>query len=299
MGSSSRPARRRLPFAPAHHCRSCGADIDAFQAVGQAGVCERFECRAAESRRRQAEDRAIEAGRRERARTRLEADGADPGVVSWSVTPFNGAEVVPLTQERRAAFLDYLRRTVAEAVEGGDAGSDAGSGAGSGGASGADSDPNEGRFGPPGPGEARALAAGCGTCRGWCCRQGGTHAFLTAERIARLLRERPELHPDGVPALYASHLEETHLEGGCVFQGETGCRLPRDVRGDTCNDYFCPDLVEVRRRWRKEEPSEGDGNGSTKEGGDGSDAPTHHFVAVTPRGDAAQAVGRTAVPEEV
>lgn len=304
MSTPPTPRRQRLPFAPAHHCWSCGDPINAFQAAGQGGVCPRFECRAAESRRRQAEDRQLEAQRHELARTRMVDEGVDPDTASWSVTPHNDAEPVPLTPERRKAFLDYLRRTTREAAE-----EDGPNAARPGkppaateadrapppdgfkvelGASGSDGPPGGqpvrgGRFEAPEPAEARALAAGCATCRGWCCRQGGTHAFLTADRIRRLLRERPDLDPDDVPALYEGYLGPRHLRGGCVFQGESGCRLPRELRGDTCNEYFCPDLVQVRRQWRK--PGSGDDQ--------------HRFVAVRPGGKGADSLGTVPMPDDV
>lgn len=252
----------RLPFAPAHHCWSCGEPIDAFRAVGHGGVCDRFECRAAEARRKQAEDRAIEARRREVARERMEREGSDPDATSWSVTPYNEAQLVPLAAWRRADFLEYVRRITREAVDLGPHSPEA-----------QPPDREEGRFPPPRPDEGRALATGCATCQGRCCRRGGTHAFLKPGRIARLLRERPDLEPEDVPALYESHLGAEHLSGGCVFQGEKGCRLPRALRGDTCNDYYCSDLIQVRREWRKESPGD-----------------THHFVAVRPRGEEADDV---------
>lgn len=288
--------RPRLPFAPAHRCWSCGEPIDAFQAVSQGGVCTRFECRAAESRRRQAEDRRVEARRRDVAREHLTGEGLDPDRSSWSVTPYNDAELVALTAERREAFLTYLRRTTREAVEGAETGP-----AGAGDNNGHTSPPadfaveagasapaaiqdeapdDDGRFGPPDAVEGRGLAAACATCRGWCCRQGGTHAFLKADRIRRLLRERPDLEPDDVPSLYEGHLGERHLQGGCVFQGETGCRLPRELRSDTCNEYFCPDLVQVRRQWR------------TPGGG-----PTHRFMAVHPGRDTAEGMKAVEKPD--
>lgn len=266
MGVSDPPApgfrRARLPYAPARHCWSCGDPIHPHQAVGQGGVCDRLECRAAWVRRHREEERRLEAARRERARDALRDEAPDPEGASWSLTPANHAELVPLTRERREAFLRHLRRTVAEATAEATGPADPEP---------EGTEPEEGRFGPPGPDEGLALAAGCAACRGWCCRRGGTHAFLDPDRIRRLLEERPALAPADVPDLYASFLGEEHLDGGCVFQGESGCRLPREIRGDTCNAYYCPDLVAARRMWR--EPG---------------DERSHRFVAVA-RGDGAPA----------
>jgi hypothetical protein len=29
------------------------------------------------------------------------------------------------------------------------------------------------------------------------------------------------------------------VAGSCINHGATGCSLPREMRSDTCNDYFC------------------------------------------------------------
>jgi hypothetical protein len=226
--------------------------------------------------RQQAEERRLEVVRRDRARRWLADRGVDPEGASWSLTPSNGAGPVPLALELREEFRRYLVRIVEEAVHG-----ESGTGKGAVDAE-AGTDTQEDRFPPPTGDEARALGAACATCRGWCCRRGGTHAFLEADRIRRLMDERPDLTPADVVELYTSHLGATHLEGGCVFQGEQGCRLPRDLRGDTCNAYLCPDLVTLRRRLR--EPRD-----------PGAEGPeSHWFVAVLP-GDDVMPRGRRAL----
>jgi hypothetical protein len=256
----------RLPFAPVHHCWSCGAAVDPLHAAREGGVCDRFECRAAWGRRREEEEARTEALRRGAAGEALREAGFDPDTVSWSPTPANPAELVPLAAWRRERFIAHLRRIVEEAVR-----DDRGSGP----RATPETDEGESPFTPPGAEERRALAAGCAACRGWCCRRGGTHAFLEPVRIRRLFEQRPTLTAQDVVELYASHLGDHHLEGGCVFQGDEGCRLPREIRGDTCNRYYCSDLDEARRGWRRR------------------DLPgPHHFVAVT-RADGSPLRART------
>ena len=233
-------------------------------------MCDRFACRAEGARRQQREEARIEELRRDAAREALRRTGVDPEEASWSLTPSNPAPSVPLATELRDEFTRHLGRVIAEAVQPRSSESSSGSGL----------DEDGGRFPPPGPDERRALATGCATCRGWCCRRGGTHAFLDAARIRRLFREHPELTESAVVDLYRSHLGDRHLEGGCVFQGETGCELPREIRGDTCNRYHCPDLVEARRGFRRD-------------GGMGK----HHFVAIARPGDPAPRTVATDIPD--
>ncbi len=261
----------RLRFAPARRCWACDAPIDPHQAIEHAGVCTRIECRIARRRQAGVEDRRIESERRERALRRLHEHGVDPETESWSLTPANPAVTVPLLPELRRDFLRHLDRTVEESLADGVW----------------QRSPREGRrerplaCPAPGPEESRALAVGCAACRGWCCRQGGTHAFLDRHTIERVRRDRPDFSPEDVTRHYASYLGTEHMEGGCVFQSETGCRLPREMRSDACNRHLCEDLLAVLGRWRS----------STSR----TDA-THRFVAIQLGDKTAPAVRETQLP---
>jgi hypothetical protein len=83
------------------------------------------------------------------------------------------------------------------------------------------------------------VGAVCAACRGFCCSGGDAHAYLRPETMGRLLRQRPELRIEQLIDLYVDRLPEQSFEGSCVFHGETGCTLPRDMRSDTCNAHFC------------------------------------------------------------
>ena len=41
---------------------------------------------------------------------------------------------------------------------------------------------------------------------------------------------------------------------GCVYQVHDGCALPRDLRGHTCNAYYCEGLKMIRGRYAPGEP---------------------------------------------
>jgi hypothetical protein len=85
----------------------------------------------------------------------------------------------------------------------------------------------------------RLVGVICAGCRGFCCSGGDTHAYVGADTLSRLLRERPGLRSEELADLYVDRLPEQSFEGSCVFHGETGCALPRDMRSDTCNVHFC------------------------------------------------------------
>lgn len=228
LGAMARP----LPYAPVHHCRSCGAPVDPLEAAAAGGLCGRPACRAEALRRSLAEERRIAEGRRARGRAALVDRGSDPDAGPWSVVPFHATSRVPLPAERRRAFLAHLRDRIVEAE--------------------AHPGPVTVEPVPPGDAEGETFARACAACRGWCCLRGGAHAFIDAASLARIRRDHPGLTVDELEGLYASHLGDTHLDGGCVFQAEDGCRLPRTLRSDTCLTWLCEDLVSARERWRDE-----------------------------------------------
>jgi hypothetical protein len=93
----------------------------------------------------------------------------------------------------------------------------------------------------------------CTLCRGGCCSIGGDKAFLTAATIRRFMRLRPELQPDRVSDEYLDRLAVQTIGGSCINQTDTGCSLPREMRSDTCNDYFCRAMREWQARCESDE----------------------------------------------
>jgi len=89
---------------------------------------------------------------------------------------------------------------------------------------------------------ARVARAACSLCRGWCCRNGGDHAFLDERTLARVRRARPEMSVNAILQLYGDRVPAAGYSGSCVFHGRTGCTLDRTLRSDVCNSYFCGGL---------------------------------------------------------
>ncbi len=85
----------------------------------------------------------------------------------------------------------------------------------------------------------RLAGAVCAACRGYCCRQGDTHAYLHVDTLHRLLQRRAEMSIDQLADVYLSFLPEQSFVGSCVFHGANGCTLPREMRSDTCNRHLC------------------------------------------------------------
>ena len=89
---------------------------------------------------------------------------------------------------------------------------------------------------------SRVARAACSLCRGWCCRNGGDHAFLDERTLARVRRARPEMNVNAILQLYGERVPAAGYSGSCVFHGKDGCTLDRTLRSDVCNSYFCGGL---------------------------------------------------------
>jgi hypothetical protein len=89
---------------------------------------------------------------------------------------------------------------------------------------------------------ARVAQAACTLCRGWCCRNGGEHAYLDERTIARLCRATPGLGARAILRAYTARVPVEAYEGSCIFHARQGCTLAPDQRSDVCNTYFCGGL---------------------------------------------------------
>ena len=78
-----------------------------------------------------------------------------------------------------------------------------------------------------------------------CCCQATSTAIVSA--IAGATREQ-------IIEAYLSHLPATSTRDGCVYQAATGCALPREMRQDICNSYYCDALRWLRKAFAEETP---------------------------------------------
>jgi len=94
----------------------------------------------------------------------------------------------------------------------------------------------------------------CAACRGTCCRQGETHAYLGIETLRRVMGDRPELQPEQLVDAYLELIPERTFAGSCVFHQECGCALPREMRAAICNEFFCNGLHDLRHEVKNGAP---------------------------------------------
>ncbi len=257
----------RLPFTP-ESCPRCGEPVS-----GPPGTpCGRPECTvgaALDELRRRRRRRVL------RGTERLRAEGIDPDAVTWSPTPYQPAPQIPVSDEHREELRARLETLVAAARAGG--GEPEGA-----------SEPDEAEGRLPGPrfrGSGPVFAAACRACGGLCCREGLTRgAFLTVATLRRVRGDEGRgMDAGGLVDLYLAHLGPTHARSSCLFHGERGCRLPRELRSDTCNEWICTELKDLFL---------------DTGGGDGV-PPGHVFVAMSKDGRQVGGVARYEPPPEV
>ncbi len=89
----------------------------------------------------------------------------------------------------------------------------------------------------PSPCDLSSLA--CRSCQGKCCSAGGNHAFLDEPLLRRL---GARLTRRQIVDAYRARVPARSCRDSCLFHGERGCALPRDLRSHTCNQHLCPEL---------------------------------------------------------
>lgn len=235
-------------------CMICGEDVRFGMPVvaGTDVVCESPDCRVIMSRRAHVGPHAFRfliercrSQRRDRerlvernAREALENESIRAAVYRQERLPASEYPLVVLpaashrleepSPDRRQRYQEHLASIIAEAVAGNDD----------------DAAPAQATVIP---GDPVPLAEQfCAQCRGGCCSMGRERAYLNAGTIRRLMRLRPELSPDQISAEYLDHVSERTVAGSCINHTSTGCGLPREMRSDTCNAFYCKEL----RTWQ-------------------------------------------------
>jgi hypothetical protein len=217
-----------------HTCRVCRRPLAVPDRA--AGVCSSPQCRHADhaSRSRQARERMESADRALRQKRARRARIPDPESYPIARLPSFRRETGILPKRRLRSFRQHLEKLVAECEVAGWAIAPIASSA-----------PPESH---PVSSSAKETVSGigCAACRGQCCSGGGDHAWLTTQTINRYRQLHPTARVADIVAAYLSRIGNRTYRGSCIYHGRHGCGLPRDMRSDTCNRYFCPELRTFR-----------------------------------------------------
>lgn len=95
------------------------------------------------------------------------------------------------------------------------------------------------------PGMRATTESLCRMCEGGCCTSGGDHAYLTEYEVLRLLSRRPDWTDEQVVAAFVAHVPEKGRTNSCINHTAQGCALPRELRSDVCNVFFCDDIKRL------------------------------------------------------
>lgn len=86
------------------------------------------------------------------------------------------------------------------------------------------------------------LEQACAICRGCCCLSGEDLAYLDKGTMSSYLDEHPQYDSPQVISEFLSHVPQSTCKDSCVYHGEEGCGLPREMRSSVCNKHECAHL---------------------------------------------------------
>jgi hypothetical protein len=168
----------------------------------------------------------------------------EPEAYALAVIPSFRRGIVDLPEHRRSAFVETLSHLIDEAAQ--QHGRDR---------AGERALPDAAPIAQPA--HEPLLGRACALCQGYCYRNGGEHAYLKVESIRRHMRRHPERRPRDVLAAYVERVGTRTFEDSCIYHGASGCTLPREIRSDTCDQYYCLELLVFQTCWTDGQPARG------------------------------------------
>lgn len=97
------------------------------------------------------------------------------------------------------------------------------------------------------PDVAKLTAACCSLCKGGCCSAGADTGLISLETVKRAVKIYKFTSEEEVLNSYMSMLDDLSADQSCINQGPEGCVLPKEMRSDICNGYYCEPLKELQQ----------------------------------------------------
>jgi hypothetical protein len=212
-------------------------------------VCSRLECRCrffldlrqreiAPRLKAEQERKAHNREAAEKAARQLIAERPNSASIPLAVIPYWEPRLTHLAEGRRRAFRDRLMQMLSEATAN------------------RELTPDDYEEPPTTPEVQSFLGRVCAFCQGSCCQSGGNHAYITPDTLRRYMAANPHLRPREVLENYLDRLANRTNQNSCIYHGPQGCFLPRDMRSDTCNRWFCIGANRLRNEIGAEAPAE-------------------------------------------
>ncbi|MDB5865372.1 MAG: hypothetical protein JWO70_3178 [Betaproteobacteria bacterium] len=221
-----RPVGRAGSDAAVHNdilCRHCGAPLDALTRRSGAGICGSARCRHQTDQEHTIRLKAaIGSAAPAAACAQLPHLREHPPAVVW--LQHCEEQVVPVNADDRQQHRAYLESVVADGMI-----------------------IDRSRLAPSTADDKLQQGARlCGQCRGRCCQHGADwRAFIDLTVLQRWQQEEPGRTLANAVEAYLSMLPTRHVRGACLYQGATGCAMPRERRAEICNGFACETLQQV------------------------------------------------------
>ena len=156
----------------------------------------------------------------------------DRALLPLVVVPTNERRSIPQAEERRAALRNRLEPLIRDA----------------GALPPEDESQDSAELGTqPDPLQAHLVVGACTTCRGSWRLGGGDHAYLSTQTISRYMTKFPDQSPEEIADSYLACVPQSTYADSCVYHGEMGCGLRREMRSETCLRYHCSGLSGLRK----------------------------------------------------
>lgn len=209
--------------APAR-CAHCGQPLSTLLRQQRATHCRAAPCLASADQARAAQRRAQLAAQASAAAAHQHPAGQAPARVAF-LQPWSAVQL-PVTPTQRSSHLAHLQAVVADGIV-------------------IDRSRLAAFTAVPGLPQADRL---CAHCQGHCCQHGlGWHAFMDLRSLQRWVDTQCGATLADAVAHFMAQVPAEHADGGCLYQGASGCVLPRDQRADICNGFACPPLQAVQQ----------------------------------------------------
>lgn len=88
----------------------------------------------------------------------------------------------------------------------------------------------------------------CSQCKGGCCSQGRNHAYLSLYTLRCYMDQNPQYSKTEVIDKYISSIKTETIQHSCINHTAAGCALPRNMRSDICNGFYCDPVKSFHKK---------------------------------------------------
>lgn len=84
----------------------------------------------------------------------------------------------------------------------------------------------------------------CTKCKGRCCLNAGDESYLQVATIRHYVALNPYLSAAQIKNNYQQYIPEKTYSLSCINHTEFGCALPKAMRSEMCNNFYCSTVKE-------------------------------------------------------